>query len=153
MTDLRELYQEIILDHNRQPRNQRAMNDATGRVEGFNPLCGDKVTVFLKVEDGIVKDVSFQGQGCAIPTASASLMTESVKGKTVEEVAALSHRMRNLLTSEDSGELDAETKAALGKLVVFAGVRDYPMRVKCATLSWHTLDAAAKGEKEPVSTE
>ena len=153
MSDLRELYQEIILDHNRQPRNRHAMDDATGEVEGHNPLCGDKVTVYLKVEDGVIADVSFEGQGCAISTASASLMTEGVKGKTVEEAMALSHRMRDMLTGENDGALDAEARAALGKLVVFAGVRDYPMRVKCATLSWRTLDAATRGERETVTTE
>jgi len=153
MSDLRELYQEIILDHNRQPRNFHGMANATSHADGHNPLCGDKITVFLRVEDGVVKDVSFQGSGCAISTASASLMTESIKGKRLEEVEAMFHRMHDLLVGDDETAARIAADEALGKLVVFAGVREFPMRVKCATLSWHTLHAAAAGEGKMVTTE
>lgn len=150
MSDLRELYQTTILDHNKKPRNFRRPEGANRESEGYNPLCGDKVTVYLDVEEGVVKDVGFEGQGCAISTAAASLMTERVKGKSVEEALALFDRFHALV----AGEVDpTETAESLGKLAVFAGVRDYPMRVKCATLAWHTLRAAAKGEDEPVTTE
>lgn len=150
MSDLRELYQTTILDHNRKPRNFRRPEGASHESEGYNPLCGDQVKVYLALEDGVVKDVGFSGQGCAISTASASLMTQAVKGLGVEEALGLFERFHALL----AGEIDpSETRESLGKLAVFAGVRDYPMRVKCATLAWHTLRAAAKGEAEPVSTE
>lgn len=150
MSDLRELYQTTILDHNKKPRNFRRPEGANRESEGYNPLCGDKVTVYLTVEDDVVKDVGFEGQGCAISTASASLMTQGVKGKTVEEALAIFDRFHALV----AGEIDpTETAETLGKLAVFSGVRDYPMRVKCATLAWHTLRAAAKGEDEPVTTE
>jgi nitrogen fixation NifU-like protein len=153
MSDLRELYQEIILDHNRQPRNFHGMDDATSRADGYNPLCGDKVTVFLKVEDGVVADVSFQGSGCAISTASASLMTESIKGKRLEEVEVIFERMHDMLTGDDETAARIAGDDALGKLIVFSGVREFPMRVKCATLSWHTLNAATAGKAEEVTTE
>jgi nitrogen fixation NifU-like protein len=154
MSDLRELYQEVILDHNRQPRNFHAMPDATRQAEGFNPLCGDKVTVFLKIEEGKVADVSFQGSGCAISTASASLMTDSIKGKTLDEVEALFRTVHTMLTGGEAEAAGGEAAGVdLGKLAVFEGVREFPMRVKCATLSWHTLHAALEGTGEPVSTE
>ena len=148
MSDLRELYQEIILDHNRQPRNFRKNAEATHTAEGYNPLCGDRISVYLTVEDGIVQDVSFQGVGCAISTASASLMTDQMKGKTIDEVAALFEDMHTMLTTEADLDIDR-----LGKLAVFSGVRAYPMRVKCATLCWHTLKAALDRQAEAVTTE
>jgi nitrogen fixation NifU-like protein len=149
--ELRELYQEVILDHTRHPRNQRELPGANRKAEGFNPLCGDKATVFLSVEDGLVKDASFVGKGCSISTASASLMTEAVKGKRVEEVEALFERFHQLVTAEPEGA--AASAAGLGKLAAFAGVSEFPMRVKCAILAWHTLRAALQGASQPVSTE
>lgn len=143
-----DLYQEIILDHSKHPRNCRAMEDANRRAEGYNPLCGDKLKLYLKVEDDVVRDASFVGSGCAISTASASLMTESLKGKTREEAIRLLDRFHELLTE------DAAVGRDLGKLVVFCGVREYPARVKCATLAWHTLKSALNGAvSEPVTTE
>jgi nitrogen fixation NifU-like protein len=149
--DLRELYQETILDHSKKPRNFRDMPEATGRAQGFNPLCGDKATVFVRLEDGIVKDVSFKGAGCSISTASASIMTESLKGKTREEVERLFERFHTLITSDPSraGENAAPD---LGKLAAFSGVCEFPVRVKCASLPWHTLKAALQGEGQ-ASTE
>ena len=155
MSELRDLYQEVILDHNRQPRNFRTPADANRQARGDNPLCGDKVTIYLTLEGGIVKDVAFQGRGCAISMASASLMTEMVKGKTEAEARALFKRFHELVTSSGHHDHDEEDDADLDKLTVLAGVREYPMRVKCATLSWHTLNAAlASGDAAPaVSTE
>jgi nitrogen fixation NifU-like protein len=152
MSELRELYQEVILDHHKKPRNHRPLADASAKVEGYNPLCGDRVTVYVKVEDGIVKDISFQGSGCAISTASASMMTESLKGKTLAEAEALFKSFHQLVTgSPDHGTREAP---GLGKLAVFSGVREFPVRVKCATLPWHTLQAALEGhEEKTVSTE
>jgi nitrogen fixation NifU-like protein len=147
--DLRDLYQEVIFDHNRSPRNFRVMQDANREVEGFNPLCGDRLTLFLKVEDGIITDASFQGSGCAISTASVSLMTEIVKGKTEQEALDLFETFHKMTTGKEQ-EISLE---AVGKLAVLAGVRDYPARVKCATLAWHTLDAALKNEEKSISTE
>jgi len=147
MSDLRELYQEVILDHYKKPRNFRALPDANRKLEGYNPLCGDKITVYLKVEDGVVKDISFQGSGCAISTASASMMTDSLKGKSVDKAEAIFRGFRDLVTGKDQSAED------LGKLTVFTGVREFPMRVKCATLAWHTFHAALEGEVKPVSTE
>jgi len=149
LSDLRELYQELILDHNRKPRNRRAMQDASGDAEGFNPLCGDRVHVFVRVEDGRVADVSFDGQGCAISTASASLMTQALKGKTLAEAHALFERFHAMLT----GAAGADNEKELGKLAAFRGVCEFPMRVKCATLAWHTFEAALKGDGDGVSTE
>jgi len=150
MSDLRELYQQVILDHQKKPRNFRALPMANRHAEGFNPLCGDKVQLFIKMENGVIKDVGFQGTGCAISTASASMMTESVKGKTPAEAEAIFKKFQELVT----GDLQ-KTNAApeLGKLEVFSGVREFPVRVKCATLAWHTLRAALEGEEKPVSTE
>ena len=142
-----DLYQEIILDHSKRPRNCHPMDDANRKAEGYNPLCGDKLKLFLKMENDIVQDVSFVGSGCAISTASASLMTESLKGKTREEAMKLLDKFHELLTT------DTPVSQDLGKLVVFCGVRDYPARVKCATLAWHTLNAAIHGDSKPVSTE
>ncbi len=147
--DLRDLYQEVIFDHNRNPRNFRVMENANRKVEGFNPLCGDRLTLYLNVEDGVIKDASFQGSGCAISTASVSLMTEIVKGLTKQEAEQLFEKFRQMTTS-DSEEINLQ---ALGKLAVLAGVREYPARVKCATLAWHTLDAALKNEQKAVTTE
>lgn len=147
--DLRDLYQEVIFDHNRNPRNFRVMENADREVEGFNPLCGDRLTLFLKMEGDKIIDASFQGSGCAISTASVSLMTEIVKGKTEAEADALFQQFHEMTTGKED-ELDLE---AIGKLAVLAGVREYPARVKCATLAWHTLDAALKNEAQSISTE
>jgi len=145
--ELDELYQEVILDHNRRPRNFRAL-DAGQKAEGFNPLCGDRITVYLSVDDGVIRDVAFQGSGCAISKASASLMTESVKGKTVAEAQALFERFQQMITARADAPVDN-----LGKLTVLAGVRQFPVRVKCASLAWHTLRAAVDARNEVVSTE
>ncbi len=144
-----DLYQEIIIDHSKRPRNCHTMDDANHKAEGYNPLCGDKLKLFIKLENDVVKDVSFTGSGCAISTASASLMTESLKGKTREEALKLLDKFHDLLTT------DTPVTKELGKLVVFCGVRDYPARVKCATLAWHTLKSALNSEAEEpvVSTE
>jgi len=142
-----ELYQEVILDHNRRPHNFRTIEQAR-HAEGYNPLCGDRLTVYLKMDGDRIKDASFQGSGCAISKASASLMTDSVKGKTLEEARALFERFQRLITRSADEPVDD-----LGKLSVFAGVRQYPTRVKCASLAWHTLRAAADARDEPVSTE
>jgi nitrogen fixation NifU-like protein len=150
VSDLADLYQALILDHNKAPRNFRKLADGR-KAEGHNPLCGDRVTVFVDVQDGVLKDVAFQGSGCAISTASASLMTESVKGKDVPASRALFQRVHGLLTG--SPEQAADAAAGLGKLAVFAGVSEFPMRVKCATLAWHTLLAALEGGSEVVRTE
>jgi nitrogen fixation NifU-like protein len=147
--DLRDLYQEVIFDHNRNPRNFRVMADANRQVEGFNPLCGDRLTLFLKIDDHVIADASFQGSGCAISTASVSLMTEIVKGKTEAEADALFKQFHEMTTGKTE-EINLE---AIGKLAVLAGVREYPARVKCATLAWHTLDAALKNEAQSISTE
>lgn len=147
MADLRALYEEVILDHNRRPRNFLYKPAATNRhARGYNPLCGDEFTLNLQVEDGVVKDVGFEGVGCAISTASASLMTESIKGKSLEQVKRLFHEVHDLLTKEGNAD-------GLGKLQVLAGVRAYPARVKCATLAWHTLQAALENTTDTVSTE
>jgi nitrogen fixation protein NifU and related proteins len=148
MSDLRELYQQVILDHNRKPRNFRALPDANRTSEGFNPLCGDQIKLYLKVEDGLIKEAAFQGAGCAISKASASMMTASVVGKPVAEAEALFHRVHAMLTEDSNGGA-----GELGKLAIFAGVREFPSRIKCATLAWHTLLAALRGAAEPVSTE
>ena len=142
-----DLYQETILDHSKRPRNFHSMDDANRKAEGYNPLCGDKLKLFLRVEDDIVKEASFIGAGCAISTASASLMTESLKGKNRAEALHLLDEFHELLTT------DVEAAKDLGKLVVFCGVRDYPARVKCATLAWHTLRSALNDTGETASTE
>ena len=150
-SDLRELYQELILDHSARPRNFREQAGVR-KAEGFNPLCGDQATVFVDIQDDVVKDVSFVGKGCSISTASASLMTESVKGKTRAETDELFERFHSLIT-RSPGETAEEIKPELGKLSVFSGVSEFPVRVKCASLPWHTLRAALRGELAPVSTE
>ncbi len=147
--DLRDLYQEVIFDHNRNPRNFRVIEDADRKVEGFNPLCGDHLTLYLKLDGDKIVDASFQGSGCAISTASVSLMTEIVKGKTLEEAEELFKQFHEMTTGEDE-DIQLE---AMGKLAVLAGVREYPARVKCATLAWHTLDAAIKNQETSISTE
>lgn len=146
---MRDLYQDTILEHNKRPRNFRAVPDATARQEGFNPLCGDKLTLFLKVKGDRIEDAAFQGNGCAISTSSASLMTEAVKGKTVKEADALFEGFRRLVTRQPP----EPTKAEVGKLLAFSGVGEFPARVKCATLCWHTLEAALHGGQAKVSTE
>ncbi len=148
--DFRELYQETILDHNKNPRNYRAIPDATHHLEGFNPLCGDRLHLYLRVENGVIKDASFEGQGCAISKSSASLLTATVKGKTVEEAERIFSRFHDLITSDINAEPDLK---ALGKLAVFAGVREFPARIKCAILPWHTFHAALQDKKNAVSTE
>jgi nitrogen fixation NifU-like protein len=147
--DLRELYQEVILDHNKRPRNFRVPDPVNRRAEGYNPLCGDKITVFLYLEDNLIKDVGFQGTGCAISKASASMMTDVLKGKTIEQANILFDQFHALVT----GPSPAAEAEALGKLAVLGGVREYPMRVKCASLAWHTMRAAMQAQPDVVSTE
>ncbi len=148
MSDLKDLYQEVILDHNRNPRNCYIMDGASCTADGHNPLCGDIVKVYLRIENGIIEEISFQGQGCAICTASTSLMTESVQGRSVEEAQGLFDEFHQMLTG-----VAEEQGVVLGKLQVFEGVREYPVRVKCATLAWHTLNAAMEEKKDDVTTE
>lgn len=150
MEGLRDLYQEVILDHSKKPRNLREIENTAHHAKGHNPLCGDRVTVYVVLEDGKIVDVSFQGDGCAISTASASMMTEGLKGKTMDEAEALFGKFHDLVT----GKLPAgEGTEDLGKLAVFAGVQEFPIRVKCATLAWHTLQAAIDAQDEVVTTE
>ena len=150
MAELNELYQQVILDHNKKPRNFKVLDTATRQQEGYNPLCGDQLTLYLEMDGETIKDVGFQGQGCAISKASASMMTTVVKGKTKAEAEHLFDEFHQMV----KGELDPETQEnQLGRLKIFAGVREFPARVKCASLSWHTLRAALEGEAEPVSTE
>ena len=149
MTRLSGLYQDVILDHNRSPQNYRSMENANRRVEGNNPLCGDRLTVWLRMEDGVIADATFQGLGCAISMASASMMTSAVKGKTRAEAEALFERFRRMITgSGDQIETDS-----LGKLAVFSGVSEFPIKVKCASLSWHAMKAALDKPDAVVSTE
>lgn len=149
MADLRELYQELILDHSKKPRNYRDMPNANRKVEGFNPLCGDHFTVYMDLEGETVKDVSFQGSGCALSKASASMMTQALKGKTRADAEALFDRFHDLVTGKTS-DADAES---LGKLAVFSGVSEFPVRVKCASLAWHAMKAAVEGQANQISTE
>ena len=149
-SELRDLYQETILDHGKRPRNFGALPGANRQAEGYNPLCGDRETVYLAVEGDKVREASFQGAGCAISTASASMMTESVRGKTRAEIEALFSKFHDLITGEKKTTAGGPP---LGKLEVFSGVREYPVRIKCATLPWHTLKAALAGEGSTVSTE
>lgn len=146
--DLRELYQEIIIDHNRNPRNHRVITPSTSEANGFNPLCGDKLTVYLQTKGDSIEDISFVGCGCAISQASASLMTDALKGKTVNEAHQLFEHFHHMVTSDDEVPL-----LNLDKLAVLAGVRAFPARVKCATLAWHTLEAALKKDPSMVTTE
>lgn len=147
MSDLRDLYQEVILDHTKHPRNKGSLPQANRKADGVNPLCGDKVTLYLNVEGDKIKELKFEGSGCAISTASTSMLTEQLKGKTVSDAQKLFGEFHNLLTTSQVPADD------LGKLMVFEGVREFPMRVKCATLAWHTLMAALKNEQVPVTTE
>lgn len=148
--DLKDLYQDIIVDHNRRPRNFRRIDDADRHAEGFNPLCGDKLTIYVKLDDDAIEDVSFQGSGCAISVASASLLTERLKGMKIEEAEKLFGDMIPLLT----GQLpETEPRERFKKLAALEGVKEYPSRVKCASLCWHTLDAALKNIDQPISTE
>ena len=149
--DLRELYQEIILDHYKKPRNCASLERANHHASGHNPLCGDRVQIHLRVEDGVVRDIAFEGSGCAISTASASMMTEAVKGKPVAEVEKLFESFRDMVTGKD--DRAAGEAADLGSLEALQGVREIPIRVKCATLAWHTLQAALKEGSKPVTTE
>lgn len=150
MADLRELYQQVVLDHNRAPRNFRAIDGATHTAEGTNPLCGDQITLYLVVKNDVVEDVAFQGSGCAISQASASLMTQAVKGKTKAEAEELFRSFHAMATSGPNVEPD---RTKLGKLAALGGVRQFPARVKCANLAWHTLHEALLGSGEPISTE
>ncbi|HYC62974.1 MAG TPA: SUF system NifU family Fe-S cluster assembly protein [Thermoanaerobaculia bacterium] len=149
MSDLRELYQQVILDHNKNPRNYHEMPDATNRVDGYNPLCGDHYTVFLKTDGDVIREVSFTGSGCAISKASASVMSSTVKGKSKEEADRLFETFHRLVTGDQSGLSAAD----LGRLAAFSGVSEFPARVKCATLAWHTLRSALDGNDEKVTTE
>ena len=147
MADLRDLYQEVILEHSKAPRNYREVKDADNKAEGFNPLCGDRFTVYVQMQGDNIQDIGFQGSGCAISKASASMMTQSLKGKTREQAQELFSRFHKVVTGQ------SEDESQLGKLTVFAGVSEFPMRVKCATLAWHTLQAALEGTQEAVTTE
>ena len=149
MGDLRDLYQEVILEHSKAPRNYRELSGGR-RVEGFNPLCGDHFTIYLDVEGDSIRDIRFEGSGCAISKASASMMTQSVKGKTLQEAEKLFESFHGLVTAKPSS---GGNGSDLGKLAVFSNVSEYPVRVKCATLAWHTLHAALEGKQDPVSTE
>jgi len=150
MSELRELYQEVILDHGKAPRNFRAVEGANRHADGHNPLCGDRITIYVKARDEVIEEIGFQGAGCAISTASASMMTEALKGKSFAECQEIFSAFHALLT----GERDVEqTAPLLGKLQVFSGVREFPIRVKCATLAWHTLRAALEGRSDAVTTE
>jgi nitrogen fixation NifU-like protein len=148
MAELDDLYQEVILDHNKSPRNFRALENANRKAQGYNPLCGDQVTVYLNLEDGVIKDISFQGSGCAISKASASLMTAELKGKTEAQAAELFENVHKMLTGE-SGARDKN----VGKLEILSGVCKFPARVKCASLAWHTVHSALKDEERVASTE
>lgn len=151
MNELRELYQEVILDHNKSPRNRGELPEANGEAEGYNPLCGDQIHVSVEVEDGIVKDVRFTGKGCAISTASASLMTEAIKGKTVEEVHEIFRRFHDMVT--DAASDDEAFAEDFDSLAALSGVKEFPVRVKCATLAWHTLNEALEGGGHIATTE
>jgi len=150
MSELRELYQQVILDHHRKPRNFRILPGVNRTAEGYNPLCGDRITVYLDLADGVIRDIGFQGSGCAISRAAASLMTASLKGKTEGDAEGMFDRFHQMLTGDGQGAAAAQ---GLGKLAVFAGVREFPIRIKCATLPWHTLRAALVGKEATVSTE
>ena len=150
ISDLQELYQEVILDHNKNPRNFRVLPEANRRAEGHNPLCGDHVTIFLHLDGDVIRDISFQGSGCAISKASASMMTAALKGKSRAEAETLFARFHRMVTGETGPDDDP---GALGKLAAFAGVCEFPVRVKCASLAWHTMSAALEGSEQAVSTE
>ena len=148
MFDVKDLYQEVIVDHNRSPRNFRVIADADKTMEGFNPLCGDKLKLYIKIDGQNISDIAFDGTGCAISVASASLMTDAMKGKSIDEAETLFNNFHSLITTEN--EIDSDH---LGKLAVLAGVKNFPARVKCASLCWHTLRSALIGDDKPVTTE
>ena len=150
MSELRDLYQQVILDHSKRPRNFLKLQDADRTAEGHNPLCGDEITIYLKMDGDVIQDIGFQGAGCAISKASASMMTSALKGKTKAEAEALFGKFHEMVTGNRE---TASDPAGLGKLEVFCGVCEFPVRVKCASLAWHTLRAALDGKGEPVSTE
>ena len=150
MRDLRDLYQDVILEHSKAPRNYRPLTNANRKAEGFNPLCGDHFTVYLDLQDNAIRDIAFQGSGCAISKASASMMTQMLKGKSTADAEKLFDEFHKLVTGEAKKNGDAKE---MGKLAVFSGVSEYPARVKCATLAWHALHAALAGQQDPVSTE
>jgi nitrogen fixation protein NifU and related proteins len=152
MAELRDLYQEVILEHSKAPRNYHLLPEADRQAEGYNPLCGDRFSVYVQMEGDSIRNIGFQGAGCAISKASASMMTQSVKGKTKEEVEKLFQRFHEMVTGQDGANED-QLQAELGKLAVFSGVSEFPTRVKCATLAWHTLKAALEGKQEAISTE
>jgi len=149
-SDLRDLYQEVVVDHSRRPRNFRKLEGADRSAEGFNPLCGDQITLYLKINDRVIEDISFEGSGCAISKASASMMTTSLKGKTQEQAQALFRQFHSLITKGPSEKMNLQE---LGKLIALSGVSEFPARVKCASLAWHTLRSALDGERGSVSTE
>lgn len=149
MAELRDMYQEVILEHAKSPRNYRALPSPTSRAEGFNPLCGDRCTIFLSLDGDVIEDIAFQGNGCAISRASASMLTQSLKGKTTAEAEKLFESFHRMVTGQNANG----DRASLGKLEVFAGVSEFPARVKCATLAWHTLQAALHGDHDQVTTE
>jgi len=150
MSELDDLYQEVILDHNKSPRNFRAMASANRKAEGYNPLCGDHVTVYLKLENGVIQDISFEGSGCAISKASASLMTSELKGKTEAQARELFDNVHKMLTGKSGGAVDGK---GVGKLAILSGVCKFPARVKCASLAWHTVNSALKGSEGLATTE
>ena len=150
MDELRDFYQEMLLDHHRHPRNYGKLDGANRRAQGYNPLCGDKVTIYLLLSGDVIENIAFEGSGCAICTASCSVMTELLKGKTLGDAEKLFGVFHDLVTSDTASEVDADT---LGKLAIFAGVREFPMRIKCATLAWHTMRAALTQADQTVTTE
>jgi nitrogen fixation protein NifU and related proteins len=150
MSDLRDLYQDVILEHSKTPRNFREQPAANHKAEGFNPLCGDRFTVYVALDGDKIQDISFQGSGCAISKASASMMTQMLKGKTMAEAEKIFERFHEMVTGHDAAHAN---EAELGKLAVFSGVSEFPVRVKCATLAWHTMQAALEGKQDPISTE
>lgn len=150
MPDLRELYQEVILEHSKAPRNYHALPAADHKAEGYNPLCGDRFSVYVEMDGEAIRDIGFEGAGCAISKASASLMTQSVKGKTKEQIQELFQRFHQMVTGH---AVPGQEQDQMGKLAVFSGVSEFPTRVKCATLAWHTLQAALEGKQETISTE
>jgi len=149
-SELRDLYQEVVIDHSRHPRNFRKLDDPTSTAEGFNPLCGDQLTLYVKLGDGVIEDIAFRGDGCAISKASASLMTTALKGKSQQEALALFGRVHTLLTEGPKGEVNLE---GVGKLAALSGIWEFPLRVKCATLAWHTLRNALEATGARISTE
>src|SRR5579863_3847044 len=148
MADLSGLYQEVILDHSKRPHNFRVLEDATNHADGYNPLCGDRLTLYMRLDGDQIRDVAFKGSGCAISTASASILTETLKGKTRAQADEIFNVFHDLVTGKGAGD-----NPGLGKLAVFSGVSEFPARVKCATLAWHTMKSALAGDSQPASTE